>query len=170
MKYEVSKHRIKASIPWSQTCFGCNQEATTGIGMRAFITEDGYVVGLCRTNASHEGYPGVIHGGIVSTYLDEVLWHATRVAQPDLLAMTAEMTVCYKRPVPSDTQVRIVGEPAIIDGRHIFVNGYVLLPDDEIAATACIHYIAVKQDNRLHKDEPARVMIEHAAPEELLWF
>ena len=39
------------------------------------------------------------HGGILSTYFDEVLWHATRVQNPGTVAMTVEMTVHYMKPV-----------------------------------------------------------------------
>jgi acyl-coenzyme A thioesterase PaaI-like protein len=154
---EVKEHHIKEQIPWSETCFGCNGGANQGIGMRSYITEDGYVVGVCHTKSGHQGYPDTVHGGLVATYFDEVLWHATRLADPDLIAMTVEMNTRYFKPVPVDTDVRIVGEPAVIDGRHIHVDGYLLLPDNTVAATASIHYITVRKEHTLNQTEPARI-------------
>ncbi|MGN0159541.1 MAG: PaaI family thioesterase [Brotaphodocola sp.] len=155
-EYEIREHRIKESIPWSETCFGCNGGTNEGIGMRAYISEDDYVVGICDTKELHQGFPGVIHGGIVGTYLDEILWHATRLKNPDLIAMTVEMTVRYKKPVRPGMRLRVVAEPAKFDGRHIYVNGYILLPDDTIAATAETHYIEVRQDAPLNQEERTR--------------
>ena len=96
---EVKAHKIAKCIPWSENCFGCNEALPGGLGVRAYVTEDDYVVGLCTTRPEHTGFPGVTHGGILSTYFDEVLWHATRVQNPGTVAMTVEMTVHYMKPV-----------------------------------------------------------------------
>lgn len=159
-EFDIKEHCIIKSIPWSETCFGCNDGPNEGIGMRAYISEDGYVVGLCETKESHQGFPGVIHGGLVGTYFDEVFWHATRLHQPDLVAMTVEMTTQYQKPVRPGMKLRIVAEPARFEGRHIYVTGYLLLPDDEVAAAAEIHYVTVRSDNPLLEEEAVRIKYE----------
>lgn len=156
MEQEIKTHQIKQAIPWSETCFGCNGGPNEGIGMRAFITEDGYIVGVCKTKEAHQGFPGVLHGGIIGTYFDEVFWHATRVQNQDLLAMTVEMNVRYHKPVGLGVDVRIVAEPARFEGRHVYVKGYLLLPDEQIAATAEVHYIQIRQNHELNDSEPVR--------------
>lgn len=156
-EFNIQEHNIIKSIPWSETCFGCNNGSNEGIGMRAYISEDDYVVGICKTKESHQGFPGVIHGGLVSTYFDEVFWHATRLHNPNLVAMTVEMTIQYQKPVRPGKKLRIVAEPARFEGRHIYVTGYLLLPDDEVAATAEIHYVTVRPENPLFHEEPMRI-------------
>lgn len=167
-EYEVKERRIKETVPWSETCFGCNGGINEGIGMRAYISEDGYVVGICDAKPSHQGFPGVIHGGIVGTYLDEVLWHATRIYDPNLVAMTVEMTVRYQKPIRPGMCIRIVAEPAQFEERHIYVNGYILLPDDTVAATATVHYVAIRQDNQLNHDEAVREKHSSEAETEIM--
>lgn len=157
---EVRPHRVVRRIPWRETCFGCNGSLPGGLGVRAYVTEDGYVVGLCTTRPEHTGFPGVTHGGILSTYFDEVLWHATRVKDPNTVAMTVEMAVHYIRPVHPGQALRIVGLPAQIDGRHGYVDGYILLPDDSVACTGRCHYVIVRKESSLNEAESCRVMHE----------
>ena len=165
MGQEMKEHRIVEQVPWSETCFGCNGGPNEGIGMRAFITEDGYVVGRCRVKAGHQGFPDTVHDGIIATYFDEVLWHATRVDDPDLLAMTVEMTTRYQKRIPVGEELRVVARPAVFDGRHVRVEGYILLSDDTVAATASVHYITVRQEHVFNKTENARVKYQGDARE-----
>ena len=161
-RVEVRAHKVAQRIPWSETCFGCNEALPGGLGVRAYVTEDGYVVGLCTTKPEHTGFPGVTHGGILSTYFDEVLWHATRVLDPGTVAMTVEMAMHYLKPVHPGQALRVVGLPAQIEGRHVYVDGYILLPDDSVACTARCHYVIVRAKNSLNEEEHVRIKHEQA--------
>ena len=54
-----------------------------------------------------QGWRGVAHGGIVSTVLDEAMAHALGAA--GFLGVTGEITVRYRRPVPTGVPVTVVG-------------------------------------------------------------
>lgn len=167
----ITTHKIVSAIPWSETCFGCNGGANEGIGMRAYVTEDDYVVGLCKTKSGHQGFPGTVHGGLIATYFDEVFWHATHLDDPNRLAMTVEMSVRYKRPVAVEREVRVVAGKARLEGRHVYVDGFLLLPDDTVAATASIHYITLRPVNDMNESESARVKhYSHDIPVEEIRF
>lgn len=152
----MKEHKVIYQFPSSDTCFGCNDGPAEGTGVRAFLTEDGYVVCKLRTKECHQGFPEVTHGGIISTYFDEVLWFATLVEDPNVSAMTVEMNIKYRKPIPTGTEIRIIANPAVIEGRHYYVDGYILLPDGEIAVTAKTHYIALKRDNEHAQNEHIR--------------
>ena len=152
----MKEHKIVYQFTSADTCFGCNDGPAEGAGVRAFLTEDGYVVCKTKTKECHQGFPNVTHGGILSTYFDEVLWFATLVEDPDVSAMTVEMNIKYKKPVPTGTEIRIIAKPAVIEGRHYHVEGYILLPDGEVAVTAKTHYIALKKNDEHAKDEHIR--------------
>ncbi len=159
---DVREHTIRKPIPWSETCFGCNAALPGGLGVRAYETEDDYIVGLCTPRQEHIGFPGITHGGILTVYFDEVLWHATRVHRPDTVAMTVEMAVHYLHPVHPGDALRVVALPEQVDGRHIYVDGYILLPDNSLACTARCHYVVVKSENALNEDEVTRIKhIDH---------
>lgn len=170
MEREIKEHRVVEQIPWTETCFGCNGGANEGIGMRAYVTDDGYVVGLCRTKPGHQGFPDTVHGGLIAAYFDEVLWHATRLEDGERIAMTVEIGVKYLRPVGTDLDVRIVAKPARVEGRHIYVDGFLLLPDDQAAAEASVHYISIRRDNGLNETEQARMKHPQSAGPETVRF
>ena len=159
-KAVTTEHRAVRQIPWSETCFGCNGGANEGVGLRLAVTDDGYVACVCRTKECHQGFPGYVHGGIIATYFDEVLWGQTLLCAPESSAMTVEMDIRYLAAVKTGQEVRIVAEPARVDGRHIYVDGFLLLPDDTIAVTASAHYITVKKSNDLTERETERTKHE----------
>ena len=149
-------HQVEKPIPWSATCYGCRPKDQGGMFIRAYYTTDGYVAALATTDELRDGFPGIQHGGIVATYLDEVLWHQTTREDPRVVAMTVETQLNYWKPVPENTQIRIIALPAVVEGRHYFVEGAILLPGDIIATTAKIHYVCLRLDEGLCSEEHSR--------------
>ena len=64
----------------------------------------------CSTVISDEyqGWDGIIHGGIIASILDGSMVYACK--SMDLACITAELTVRYKKPVPVNTQVKIIAK------------------------------------------------------------
>ena len=58
-------------------------------------------------SSSTEGFDGIVHGGIVSTVLDEAM--AKAVVSAQLEALTAELRVRFRRHVASLSKVQIRG-------------------------------------------------------------
>ena len=154
---QITEHKIKKIIPLDMNCFATHNEPSEGVGLRMYVTEDNYTVGLCRTKKCHQGYENTIHGGIISTYFDEVLWYATTIDQEDL-AMTVELTVKYLRALPTEEDIRIIAKPMVKSGRHIHVDGYILNEKDEIVAEASGHFITVRDDHEINESELHEVM------------
>lgn len=55
MKAGMSAHKVRKAIPLAQNCFATHDDPSEGVGLRMFITEDDYVVGLCKTKKCHQG-------------------------------------------------------------------------------------------------------------------
>ena len=53
----------------------------------------------------YQGWPGILHGGIIATILDEAMSYAVRFSGWDFL--TAKMQVEFKRPVLIDERLII---------------------------------------------------------------
>lgn len=85
-------------------CFGCGRK--NPIGLKLVFHEAGDLFYTTyRPGPEFQGYPGVIHGGIVSTLLDEVMAnHLLSKGQP---VVTAELTVRFMHPVPVGTTLKI---------------------------------------------------------------
>jgi uncharacterized protein (TIGR00369 family) len=74
-----------------------------------FTVEGDEVVARTSVDARFEGFPGHLHGGIISALLDETAGWACTVASGRLY-YTVQLTVRYSRPVPG-------GQPIVIRGR-----------------------------------------------------
>jgi uncharacterized protein (TIGR00369 family) len=100
-------------------CFGCggaNQD-----GMKLTFEQDDErrrIVGRFRIGARYQGGPGFLHGGIIATLLDEAMGKVNRFSQAR--AVTAELTVEYKKPVRVDEEILVEGWQADQDGRNFY--------------------------------------------------
>jgi acyl-coenzyme A thioesterase PaaI-like protein len=102
---------VEVTFPNDGGCFGCSRTHPSGLNLR--FRRRGERV-LSRYTIAHRfhGAPGVAHGGIVATILDEISC-AAAVFVADRFVVTGELTVRYERPVPVeaplDVEAEIVG-------------------------------------------------------------
>jgi len=129
--------------PNSRMCFVCGME--NPIGLKAFFYEDddGRVILKYTPREEHQGYPGFVHGGIITALMDEAIGRV--VTSLDIWAVTAKLDLKFRKPVPLGEEITVVGELVrlrfeargelrLADGT-LAVEGYGLyirLPDEEI--------------------------------------
>jgi acyl-coenzyme A thioesterase PaaI-like protein len=102
-------------------CFGCGPEHPIGLRVRCFKTDEG-VLSPILVPRRYEGPRGAAHGGIVTTYLDEVLAGAA-VRATDRLSVTGEITVRFVKPVPLETPILGRGRLTARHDRYVDVEG-----------------------------------------------
>ena len=92
---------------WPGSCFVCSEGHPHGLGLRFHHTEDGVV---CFTSISDSfcGFDGMVHGGIISTLMDEAAAYAL-FARHGRLGVTREMSTWFLKPVSTGTKLRVVG-------------------------------------------------------------
>jgi len=96
-------------IPGYPACFGCGKDNARGLHLELF-REGKRVSTGCRLPLHFAGYPGVAHGGVLATLLDEVMtWAAVEAA--GRWCLTGELQVRFLRPAPVQTLLRAWGEP-----------------------------------------------------------
>jgi len=93
-------------------CFGCSVDNERGLGL-VFERGDGIVRAQTTLGHAFAGYDGLVHGGIVSTLLDEAMgWAILELA--GRFAVTRSLSVDFRRPVfidkPLQIEARIAGE------------------------------------------------------------
>ncbi|KAA5838304.1 PaaI family thioesterase [Saccharopolyspora hirsuta] len=76
---------------------------------------DGTAIGRCTLGLAYEGPPSYGHGGISALLLDQILGHAHSTRGKH--GMTVKLALRYRRPVPLQTPLRIVGRVERVDGR-----------------------------------------------------
>lgn len=93
--------------PLPNRCFACGRENSIGLKLDFTHRPDGEALARWTPAAEHEGWPGVVHGGLLSTVLDEAMSHALLAA--GLRAMTAELRVRFRNAVPPGREVMVKG-------------------------------------------------------------
>jgi 3'-phosphoadenosine 5'-phosphosulfate synthase len=71
------------------------------------------------------GYPGIIHGGVLATILDEGLAQCCFQAISGKAAVTAKLDIKYRKPVPAGSFVVLRAETVKVEGRKTWVRGHV---------------------------------------------
>lgn len=88
-------------------CFACGPDNPHGLRLVFTRTERGEMTAEWTPDATTEGWQGIVHGGIVSTVLDESM--AKAVAASGVEALTAELRVRFRRHTSAGTPVRVCG-------------------------------------------------------------
>jgi acyl-coenzyme A thioesterase PaaI-like protein len=87
-----------------QPCFGCSQDHPTGLRLR-FAREGEWVTTAFLPGDAHQGPPGIMHGGLVTTLADEVAAWAI-IGVLGKFGFTAAMSAKLLKPVRVGAEVR----------------------------------------------------------------
>ena len=108
------------------TCFGCSPHNERGLQLEFVRTGPREVECRYETPAHFGGAPGVIHGGVQATILDEVFGVAAHCAfdhDPDAWLVTVEFSLRYRRPAPTGKPIVVWAELERTEGRDIWIRG-----------------------------------------------
>jgi acyl-coenzyme A thioesterase PaaI-like protein len=127
-------------------CIVCGTENPAGLHAEFLELDDGRLLGVFTPGERHQGYPGRLHGGIASTILDETIGRAINIVDPHAWGVTVELTMRFRRPVPLDGPVRVVGR-ITKDSRRLFEgSGEIVLDDGSVAVEASGRYLKLPID------------------------
>jgi acyl-coenzyme A thioesterase PaaI-like protein len=87
------------------------------------LAGDGTIISEITMRPIHEGPPGGVHGGFVAALLDQLLGTANIVY--GVGAMTAELTIRYRKPTPIGVPLVLTARTDRIDGRKVFTTGQI---------------------------------------------
>jgi len=124
--------------PNSRYCFLCGIENPIGLNLSFYQEGDRVVAHYCPKE-EHQGYPGVLHGGITCALLDEPIGRT--LVNRDIWAMTVDLNVRFLKPIPLGQTLTVVGEIVRLRSRTLEGKGEIQLEDGTVAATAEARYI-----------------------------
>ncbi len=100
-------------------CFGCGAANPAGMKLSFDLDFDARRTrGSFTLGPNYAGGAGFAHGGIIAVVLDEAMGKLSRLAEER--AVTAEMTIEYRKPVPVDTPIIVEGWQEEEKGRNRF--------------------------------------------------
>jgi len=122
--------------PSSRTCFLCGRQNEVSLKLTWYNDLQAQRVRATVTIPEHfNGYPGVVHGGIVAALLDETAGRAVLLdGSAEDLKVTLKLEVKYRQPTPTDVPVQLVGWMVKRSGSRAQAAAHLLLPDGSVAA------------------------------------
>jgi acyl-coenzyme A thioesterase PaaI-like protein len=128
-------------------CFICGTRNAAGLKSSFYEQSDGTVLARFTGHEQHQGYPGRMHGGVISGIMDETIGRAIMVGRghnQEVWGVTAELTLRYRQPVPLGVELTVVGR-ITRDTRLLFEGtGELLLPDGTVAVEAKGKYLKLR--------------------------
>ncbi len=89
-------------------CYVCGKDNPQGFRLDFEHPQKGVLTAQVVFSKEHQGYRGIVHGGMISMLLDEMMVNLAWKEQ--MPAVTGELTVRLKKPTP-------VGERVFFEGR-----------------------------------------------------
>ena len=114
-------------------CYGCGDANPEGLHVE-FEVEGTLVTGRFTPRKVHQGFPGLAHGGIAASVMDEAMGWAMNAA--GAWAMTARMEVRYRRPLPLDSEVTVTAQVTRDRGRRLEAEARLITASGELLAEA----------------------------------
>jgi acyl-coenzyme A thioesterase PaaI-like protein len=100
-------------------CFGCGAANDAGMKLPFELDlDEKRTRGRFALGANYAGGGGFAHGGIIAVVLDEAMGKLSKLT--DERAVTAELSIEYRKPVPVDQEIAVEGWQEEEKGRNRF--------------------------------------------------
>lgn len=118
----------------NQNCFVCGENNANGLKLSFEIDKEKQTLKTTFiASPTFQGWDGIVHGGIISTLLDEVM--AKLIHELGYQAVTASLEIKFKKPAPILEPLLVHGEIAEVSKRLIRTKARVAKEDGTILAT-----------------------------------
>lgn len=129
-----------------QQCYGCGDDNPIGLKLKFTLdAENARLRAAFDPRPEHNGAPGILHGGVVATVLDETM-AALGYAMDGVHCVTATLDLKFRKPVPIDGRTLTIESwrehPE--ERRRQRVHGRLLLPAGEVAVDAVGIFVQVQ--------------------------
>ena len=134
----------------NKNCFICGQESEIGLRVKFEMNQKG-AWAVHTPRPEFEGFGGVVHGGILCSLLDEVMWKTIN-GRTGAVTMTAKLDVRFKKPADIGEQLIIQGEilteKAKSKQKFFEAKGIITDSDGKVLAEATGLYIEPADETR----------------------
>ena len=129
-------------IPTYDGCFGCGKDNPIGLHLYMKRVDD-HCEAVFTPQKEHESYGDRMHGGLVTTLLDEVMGdYVLKVT--GVPTYTAEINVRFRHAVPIGQALTITGWITKHHGRLVVTEGCVTAADGTVMAEATAKMMMAK--------------------------
>ncbi len=130
--------------PNSRMCFVCGIENPVGLKLRFYTDDEGHCVTRFQPRPEHQGFPGQLHGGLISSLLDETMGRV--LIHEDVWAMTGRLEIKFSRPVPLDQELTVISELIRNRSRAYEARCEIRLPDGTVLVEGSGVYVRIPDE------------------------
>lgn len=132
----------------SRMCFVCGRDNPVGLRVQFYEDlENQRLVVPVVIPECYQSYPGIVHGGILATLLDETSGRALMMgSEEDIFWVTAKLELRYRNPTPTETPLEVVGWVVNRRRRSAEVAGEIRLADGTVTVEATALVVCPRQD------------------------
>lgn len=148
-------------------CFGCGGEQPHGLHLAARAGEGVSVTAEFTVRPEHQGAPGLAHGGVLATALDETLGSLSWLLR--VIAVTGRLETDFSAPVPVGTVLHLDARVVAVHGRKIYstATGRIGGPEGPVAVRADALFVEVKVDHFIDNGRPDEIHAAMADPDQI---
>jgi uncharacterized protein (TIGR00369 family) len=164
----MRRQRVTKKQYNSRRCLVCGLGNDFGLKAAFFELDSGELLALFTPRDEHQSYPGRLHGGISSTILDETIGRAIMIDHPGQFGVTVEISLRFKKPVPTEQELRVVARITRDTSRFFEGTGEILLPDGTVAVEGKGRYLKMDLEKIAdfdHQEQDWRVVPNADDPE-----
>jgi uncharacterized protein (TIGR00369 family) len=128
--------------PTSRMCFVCGESNPGGVHVHFYEQEDGSLLARFTGADHHQGYPGRMHGGVITAIMDETMGRAIMIRHGEAIwGVTAELNVRFRKPVLLGVELTAIGRIVSEKSRTFEGAGELYLPDGSVAVEGSGKYV-----------------------------
>ncbi|WP_323376543.1 PaaI family thioesterase [Streptomyces sp. RB17] len=148
-------------------CFGCGPGQSHGLHLEARAGDGVSLTAEFTVQPAHQGAPGLAHGGVLATALDETLGSLNWLLRT--IAVTGRLETDFVRPVPVGTTLYLEAEVTAVAGRKIYstAKGRIGGPDGPLAVRADALFIEVKVDHFIDHGRKQEIQAAMSDPDQI---
>ncbi|MEU3297968.1 hotdog fold domain-containing protein [Streptomyces longwoodensis] len=148
-------------------CFGCGGGQPHGLHLEARAGEGVTIAAEFTVRPAHQGAPGLAHGGVLASALDETLGSLNWLLRT--IAVTGRLETDFVRPVPVGTTLHLQAEVTAVAGRKIYATatGRIGAPDGPVAVRADALFVEVKVDHFVQHGRDEEIQAAMSDPDQV---
>lgn len=148
-------------------CFGCGGGQPHGLHLEARASEGVTIAAEFTVRPAHQGAPGLAHGGVLASALDETLGSLNWLLRT--IAVTGRLETDFVRPVPVGTTLHLQAEVTAVAGRKIYATatGRIGAPDGPVAVRADALFVEVKVDHFVQHGRDEEIQAAMSDPDQV---
>ncbi|WP_290657118.1 PaaI family thioesterase [Anaerovibrio sp.] len=122
-------------------CFACGQNNPIGLKLQFNIISNQFIAKTV-VDRNYQSYGGVVHGGILTTMLDEAMGgYLFKTGEP---AFTGKLEVRFRKPTPTDVPITVRGWVVSRKRNVVEMKSEIVLEDGTVSAEGSAKMVVMK--------------------------